>query len=249
MANNSVKKTVKYHVSPFCKQQWKTNSWSITCIDELATHNKNTASLPAAGPWTTKTKNSSSVNLMTFFSTRPFKLYCMCCVTIFKKSYARGWKQNTQSERVIVLFPGYLPSPYRSPYWICTQHSACQWSHTNALREVLWQWVGKFLLKSTITLFNCLFYKKLLCACFYFIYFFYFLVWEGGSKSYASVDVKHTISFNPKTVFWSPFGPWKTQTAPNLPIIFAILYCAESFQNPNTVRPHIQLCALSSCFT
>ncbi len=26
-------------------------------------------------------------------------------------------------QRVIVLFPGYPPSPYRSPYWICTQHS------------------------------------------------------------------------------------------------------------------------------
>ncbi len=65
-------------------------------------------------------------------------------------------------ERVIVLFPGYLPSPYWSPYWICTQHSTCQWSwllraipailETNALREVLWQRVGKFLLKSSIAL-------------------------------------------------------------------------------------------------
>ncbi len=53
-------------------------------------------------------------------------------------------------ERVIVLFPGYLPSPYWSPYWICTQHSAIH--ETNALKEVLWQQVGKFLLKSTIAL-------------------------------------------------------------------------------------------------
>ncbi len=71
----------------------------------------------------------------------------------------------TSSKRVIVLFPEYLPSPYWSPYWICTQHPTCQWSwsylilraipaihETNALREVLWQPVGKFLLKSTIAL-------------------------------------------------------------------------------------------------
>ncbi len=75
---------------------------------------------------------------------------------------------KTGSQRAKVLFPGYLPSPYWSPYWICTQHPTCQWSHTskcclilraipaiheiNALREVLWQRVGKFLLKSTIAL-------------------------------------------------------------------------------------------------
>ncbi len=64
-----------------------------------------------------------------------------------------------------MLFPGYQPSPFWIPYWICTQHPTCQWSstsicyhsiptihETNALREVLWQRVGKFLLKSTIAL-------------------------------------------------------------------------------------------------
>ena len=34
-------------------------------------------------------------------------------------------------KRVIVLFPGYQPSPYWSLYWICTQHPACQWSQTS----------------------------------------------------------------------------------------------------------------------
>ncbi len=52
-------------------------------------------------------------------------------------------------KRVIVLFPGYPPSPYWSPYWICTQLSIHE---INALREVLWQRVGKFLLKITIAL-------------------------------------------------------------------------------------------------
>ncbi len=64
------------------------------------------------------------------------------------------------SQRVIVLFPVYLPITYWSPYWICTQHPTCQWSLTsipaiheiNALREVSWQRVGKLLFKSTITL-------------------------------------------------------------------------------------------------
>ncbi len=28
-----------------------------------------------------------------------------------------------------VFFPGYQPSPYWSPYWICTQHPACQWPY------------------------------------------------------------------------------------------------------------------------
>ncbi len=38
---------------------------------------------------------------------------------------------NLEFQRVIVLFPGYLPSPYWSPYWICTQHPTCQWSRTS----------------------------------------------------------------------------------------------------------------------
>ena len=60
-----------------------------------------------------------------------------------------------------MVFPGYLPSPYWSPYWICTQHPT--WSYLilraipaiheiNALREIFWQRMGKFLLKSIITL-------------------------------------------------------------------------------------------------
>ncbi len=79
-----------------------------------------------------------------------------------------------------MLFPAYQPSPYWIPYWIGRQHLTCQWSRTsicchsmwflvwsylilraiwaiheaNALREVLWQRVGKFLLKSTIALFQ-----------------------------------------------------------------------------------------------
>ena len=28
-----------------------------------------------------------------------------------------------------MVFPGYLPSPYWSPYWICTQHPTCQTSN------------------------------------------------------------------------------------------------------------------------
>ncbi len=52
-------------------------------------------------------------------------------------------------QRVIMDLPGSPPSPYWSPYWICTQHPTCtcQWSITiheiNALREVFWQRVGK----------------------------------------------------------------------------------------------------------
>ncbi len=87
-----------------------------------------------------------------------------------KISFGHGW------QRVIVLFHGYQSSPYWSPNWICTQRPACQWSRTsicchnmwfylilraipaihetNALREVLWQRVGKFQLKSTTALFN-----------------------------------------------------------------------------------------------
>ncbi len=41
-------------------------------------------------------------------------------------------------QRVIVLFPGYPPSPYRSPYWICTQHSTCQWSRTSICFHSMW---------------------------------------------------------------------------------------------------------------
>ncbi len=66
----------------------------------------------------------------------------------------------TNMQRAIMVFPGYLPSPYWSPYWINTQHPTCQWSlrtipathEINALREVFWQRVGKFLLKSIIAL-------------------------------------------------------------------------------------------------
>ena len=29
-----------------------------------------------------------------------------------------------------MLFPGYQPSPYWRPYWICTQHPTCQWCDT-----------------------------------------------------------------------------------------------------------------------
>ena len=35
---------------------------------------------------------------------------------------------SIDTKRVIVLFPGYPPSPYRSPYWICTEHSTCPWN-------------------------------------------------------------------------------------------------------------------------
>ncbi len=79
-------------------------------------------------------------------------------------------------QRAIIFFPRYmhLQLQYQRPYWICTQHPtwdpqthiyAMAWSYLilrvipaipeiNALREVLWQQVGKFLLKSIIALSN-----------------------------------------------------------------------------------------------
>ncbi len=45
------------------------------------------------------------------------------------RAYSRGLPIFS-CVRVIVLFPGYPPSPYLSPYWICTQHSTCQRSRT-----------------------------------------------------------------------------------------------------------------------
>ncbi len=123
-------------------------------------------------------------------------LFTMCQILSSNIIRLQRWGNAVKTtllalQRVIVLFPGYQPSPYWSPCWICTQHPTCQWSstsicchskwflvtqsylgssnpyiymitwsylilrvipaihETNALREVLWQRVGKFLLKST----------------------------------------------------------------------------------------------------
>ncbi len=96
----------------------------------------------------------------------------------YRLTFADICPHYSPPQRVIVLFPGYPPSPYRSPYWTCnilhvSDHIpqyvaiACCYvmtlgylmlraipgiHETNALREVLWQRVGKFLLESTITL-------------------------------------------------------------------------------------------------
>ena len=41
-------------------------------------------------------------------------------------------------QRAIVLFPIYLPSPYWSSYWMCTQHLTCQWSCTSICCHSMW---------------------------------------------------------------------------------------------------------------
>ena len=46
---------------------------------------------------------------------------------------------HTLSQRVIRVFPGYLPSPSWSPYWICAQHPTCQWSLTS-----IWGWENSY---------------------------------------------------------------------------------------------------------
>ncbi len=72
-----------------------------------------------------------------------------------------------------MVLPGYLPSPYWTPYWICTQHPTCQWSPTSCddmelphtkghisnpwnkcLKRGLLTRVGKFPLKSIIALWH-----------------------------------------------------------------------------------------------
>ncbi len=56
---------------------------------------------------------------------------------------------DQHDQRAIVLFHVYLPSPYRSPYWICTQHPTCQWSRTS-VDVGLMTGMGESLLKTTI---------------------------------------------------------------------------------------------------
>ncbi len=43
------------------------------------------------------------------------------------KIHVRKFFVNSHTKRAVLLFPGYLTSPHRSPYWICTQHPTCQW--------------------------------------------------------------------------------------------------------------------------
>ncbi len=47
------------------------------------------------------------------------------------------WSQ-TNRQRAIMDLPGSPPIPYWSPYWICTQHSACQWSLTSICCHSMW---------------------------------------------------------------------------------------------------------------
>ncbi len=51
------------------------------------------------------------------------------CVQLWLNS--RRFRNNW--ERVIMDLPGSPPIPYWSPYWICTQHSTCQWSLTSQI--------------------------------------------------------------------------------------------------------------------
>ncbi len=41
-------------------------------------------------------------------------------------------------QRAIMVFPGYLPSPYWKPHWICRQHTTCQWSLTSICCHSMW---------------------------------------------------------------------------------------------------------------
>ncbi len=54
-----------------------------------------------------------------------------------KGLYLRPWSQ-THKQRAIMVLPGYLPSPCWNPYWICTQHTTCQWSLTSICCHSMW---------------------------------------------------------------------------------------------------------------
>ena len=113
------------------------------------------------------------------------------------------------TERVIVLLPGSPPSPYWSPYWICTQHPTCQWSaihETNALREVLWHWVGKFLLKSTLVI--KVYLSNILSA--QLKKTVKYLLWKCAELKLSSIEI-HTVKY----VWWNVYFVWSGNWQPD----------------------------------
>ncbi len=62
---------------------------------------------------------------------------CLCFSTINGKKLHNifsGYFRRCaiyNKEQLCQVFPGYLLSPYWSPYWICTHHPTCQWSLTS----------------------------------------------------------------------------------------------------------------------